>query len=437
VSRDSEGTRSKSIADWVLLYDVAVDPARPRLHIMPPSGWLNDPNGVSLIDGRYHVFYQHNPAGPTHGDIHWGHASSTDLVHWVDEPIALAPIPDSPSHNGCWSGCVVDDDGVPTAVYTAVHEHAWNAGVGVARSDRTLREWVPDPLVKIGTPEDPSIAEVRDPYVFSFEGRRYAVQGAGHPQGDPQLLLYSCDDLDDWAYLGPLLTYDDPVAAAVAPANIWECPNLFAIDGRWVLLLSQWRHIDGTHSLTGVRYLVGDLLALDGGGLRFAAETGGPVDTGPTFYAPQVLVDDGRILLWGWAWEGTQRTAEQIEAAGWAGALTFPRELTLDADGLTSRPAAELVGLRTEELSAGTAGEIDAHAFDVTSDGPLDLVLVDAAAGTRETAVATTEGARVLVDGSLVECFGAGPSVTSRHYPTATSRWEVSAPDGYRAWRLG
>ena len=80
----------------------------------------------------------------------------------------------------------------------------------------------------------------------------------GTTTGDPQLLLYACDDLDDWTYLGPLLTIDDPVAAAVVPANIWECPNLFQLGGRWVLLLSQWRHVDGTHELAGVRYLVGD-----------------------------------------------------------------------------------------------------------------------------------------------------------------------------------
>ena len=104
-------------------YDDAVDLARPRLHIMPPSGWLNDPNGVSRVDDRYHVFYQHNPDGPTHGNVHWGHVSSADLLRWTDEPIALAPVPGSPNRGGCWSGCVVDDDGVPTAVYTAVPDH--------------------------------------------------------------------------------------------------------------------------------------------------------------------------------------------------------------------------------------------------------------------------------------------------------------------------
>jgi len=402
---------------------------------MPPSGWLNDPNGVCRIDDRYHVFYQHNPDGPTHGNVHWGHVSSTDLLRWSDEPIALAPIPGSPNSNGCWSGCVVDDDGVPTAVYTAVREHAWNAGVAVARSDRTLREWRQDPEIKVETPDDPAIAEVRDPFVFRFGGHRYAVQGAGHPTGDPQLLLYRCDDLDDWAYLGPLLTVDDPVAAKVVPANIWECPNLFELGGRWVLLLSQWRHVDGTHDLAGVRYLVGDLRETVDGGLRFVAESGGSVDDGPTFYAPQVLVDADRVLLWGWAWEGTERTTEEVEAAGWAGVLTFPRELSLRPAGLASRPAAELLGLRTTELDV--TEPIEEAAFEIEAEGPVELVLVDTATGLRETAARTDGAARILVDGSIVEVFGDGTPATSRQYPTADSHWEVTSAHDVRVWRLG
>lgn len=410
---------------------------RPRLHVLPPSGWLNDPNGLCRIDGTYHVFYQYNPRSPVHGDIHWGHASSVDLLRWTAEPVALTPQPGGLDAAGCWSGCVVDDDGVPTAVYTAAATTAEEAQVALARSDRSLRTWRQDPVGVIGTPDDPAISEVRDPFVFTHGGRRYAVQGAGHPAGSPQLLLYSCDDLDDWTLLGPLLTTDDQVAAAVAPANIWECPNLFELGGRWVVLVSQWRVGSATdHSLAGVRYLVGDLVAAESGP-RFAAEYGGIVDTGPAFYAPQVLVEPDRVLLWGWAWEGEQRSPAAIADAGWAGTLTFPRELTLGSDGLVSQPAAELTGLRSAELTGGTAGTINDDAFEVVSAGPVDLLLLDPAAGRRELVAATDGETRILVDGSIVEVFGSGPSVTSRHYPSATSRWEVSAPAGFRAWRLG
>src|SRR6476659_2902008 len=96
------------------------DPHRPGYHFLPPANWMNDPNGLIHWKGQYHMFYQYNPEGPFHNKIHWGHAVSTDLVHWAHLPVALAPTLDSPDEDGCWSGCAVDNAGVPTLVYTGV-----------------------------------------------------------------------------------------------------------------------------------------------------------------------------------------------------------------------------------------------------------------------------------------------------------------------------
>ncbi len=411
----------------------SADPAFPSLHIRPRRGWLNDPNGACRIDGRYHVFFQHNPNAPVHEAVHWGHVSSTDLLDWRPEPVALHPRPGQVDAGGCWSGCVVDDHGTPTAVYTAVRTVAWDAGAVLARSDRSLRTWRQDDHRQAATP-DAGVAEVRDPFVFTRQGRRYAVQGAGGPQGPPQLLLWGCDDLTDWRFLGPLLTTDDPVAAEVAPAQIWECPNLFPSGEGWVLVLSLWQRDGHQDRLAGVRYLLGDLVPRPGVGLRFVARSGGLVDHGPTFYAPQVLVDGDRVLLWGWAWEGAGRTAEAVIAAGWAGVLTFPRELTVAAGRLASRPARELVGLRQESLDT-TAG-ITGPAFEVEAEGPVRLRLVGDA-GRDELVLAAQGPVRVLVDGSLVEAFApTGPS-TTRAYPDAGTRWQLAAaPETTRVWRL-
>ena len=90
---------------------------RPLFHFLPPANWINDPNGLIYRKGVYHLFYQHNPLAPDGGLMVWGHASSQDLVHWEHLPIAIKP--DSlHDQSGCWTGCAVDVDGVPTLIYT-------------------------------------------------------------------------------------------------------------------------------------------------------------------------------------------------------------------------------------------------------------------------------------------------------------------------------
>jgi beta-fructofuranosidase len=414
------------------------DPAFPSLHIRPERGWVNDPNGLCQVDGTYHVFYQHNPDTPHHGDIRWGHASSADLLRWRHHPVALVNRPGELDSLGCWSGTVVDDGGVPTAVYSAVADHSGRAEVVLARSDRSLLSWEQDRESVVGMPDDPQISDVRDPFVFEHGGRRYAIQGAGHRTGRPQILLYGCDDLTRWTSLGPLLTDEHPLAAKLAAANIWECPNLALVDGRWVLVVSLWRWADGAHALSGVSYLVGDLVP-SGDGLTFEPTSGGTVDTGPAFYAPQLLVQPQRTLMWGWAWE-LGRTAEEVAEADWAGVLTFPRELSVVDGELRSRPAAELEGLRREPLAWEPGTGFQAPAFEVVLTGPAQLYLTDAGTDVLVADV-TPHGAtpsRILVDGSLVEVFAGPTPSTTRAYPSPTSSWVVRAEaDRAVAWRLG
>lgn len=409
----------------------------PSLHGRPKRGWLNDPNGLCRFGDRYQVFFQYNPDAPVHGSIAWGHISSADLLHWETEPVALRPRPDEVDAAECWSGCVVDDGGVPTAVYTAVRNAPDDAWASLARGSADLRRWSPGEAV-IGRPDDPSIEEVRDPFVFTHVGtdgeHRYVVQGAGVPDvdGRPQLLVYRADELTRWQPLGALLDTDDPIARHHAAANIWECPNLFELDGRWVLLLSLWRARGrGDGLLSGVRYLVGDLRQQDDG-LRFVAESGGTLDHGPAFYAPQVLVEPDRILLWGWACE-LGRSAEQTAAAGWAGALTFPRELMLVDGQLNSRPVAELKALRSASLEPSA---IEVSAFELLGAGPITLSLQTGEHVQPVVEATSLNGGatRVLVDGSLIEAFGAGQTFSTRAYPTTQSRWVVSG--AHEAYRL-
>ena len=273
---------------------------------------------------------------------------------------------------------------------------------------------------------------VRDPFVFEHGGRRWAIQGAGVREGDdfvPTLPLYSCDDLERWELVGSLLRGDHPVAVEHATADLWECPQLVPLEGRWVLLLSRWRHPDRAEvSTVQVDYLVGDLVDGADGTPRFEPTRGGRVDFGPDFYAPQAVLDadGGRVLCWGWSWEGAERSQEQTDAQGWAGALTFPRELRLVGDRLLAAPATELVALRSERLPLdgehGAQRQLDLPAparAEIRTVGPVRIEVVGPDGGVTEAAEVPGP-AMAYLDGSLLETLPEEDAPrTVRLYPEA------------------
>ncbi|MEV6945033.1 glycoside hydrolase family 32 protein [Streptomyces sp. NPDC051172] len=412
----------------------------PRFRVRPPAGWINDPNGPFRWRDRYHLFYQHNPDAPVHTNVHWGHASSADLAYWEHHPVALGPTPGGPDEAGCWSGCVVDDDGVPTAVYTGVDGHHTGLGTiclarAVVPDDETLTDWKPLPTpVVTGPPAGLDVVMFRDPFVFRHCGRRWALIGAGHADGTPSVLLYDCDDLLDWRFAGVLLDGNDPVAAEVFgdKAVGWECPQLYVTaSGEWVLVLSLW---DGDPCTTG--YLTGRLQPYEERELCFEARAGGRLDHGRDFYAPAVLQEPDRALMWGWSWEA--RAQSEVEHAGWAGVLSAPRVVDVHPDGaLRVVPAPELQLLRAAEpFVTGFARVALPQSYDltVTARGRATVSLLRSASGAEltvrldpdEGTVTLDRGGwprarpdgsapivvraparqvRVLVDGSLFELF--------------------------------
>ena len=411
------------------------DPAFPVLHGRPERGWVNDPNGLAHVDGTYHVFFQYNPDAPVHENVHWGHVSSTDLVHWRQEPIALAPRPGQVDEIGCWTGCLVPGEQL-TVLYTAAGPAGVDqAAVVCAVSDRSALEWKAESEAVPGSagPED---LEVRDPYVFTIGESRYVIQGAGSADGRAQVLVWGCDDLSDWVPMGQLLTGQDPVAAALVDGDIYECPNLFPIGDRWVLIYSPLVRGDDNAFREPV-YLIGDVELVEGRP-RFRSETGGRLDAGWCFYAPQVLVDDDRRLMWGWARE-VARTPEEVREAGWSGALTFPRELTLVDGRLRQAPAAELVALRQRRVEPGAGGELPGLQLEIEGrTGDLRLLLETGESAAEIYAHTGDErSVRILIDGGLVEVFADGVPQTIRVVPGSGSRWLIEGGSGLDYWVLG
>ncbi|HEX8489229.1 MAG TPA: glycoside hydrolase family 32 protein [Propionibacteriaceae bacterium] len=325
------------------------DRHRPAFHFVSPAGWLNDPNGVGRWNGRYHLFYQHNPKAAVHADIHWGHASSTDLVHWNHEPIALAPSA-GPDADGCWSGVLVDDHGTPTLVYSG-HRDGVGQRACLAVGDPDLRRWRKDPAnpVIAEPPGDLDLLEFRDHCVWRHGEAWFQLVGSGIRGKGGTALLYRSGDLRSWDFLGPILV-GDALDRDVWTGTVWECVDLFRLGvptdaAPDVLLLSVW---DDQVTHYGV-YQTG---LFDGE--RFHLAQKHLLDLGLNyFYAAQSFPDeDGRRVAFGWIQEG-RPVAAQVEA-GWSGVMSLPRELTsTEAGRLEQRPVAEVNRLRHDERSLG------------------------------------------------------------------------------------
>ncbi len=297
---------------------VRPDPQRPRLHFAAPANWLNDPNGLIYWQGKYHLFYQHNPQAAVWGNIHWGHTVSTDLLRWKHLPVALAPSPDGADAGGCFSGCAVPDGGRVALLYTGVYPETQC----LARStDADLLRWQKHPRPVIPAPPAGLALEgFRDPCVWQEGAGWRLALGSGLVGAGGAVLLYRSLDLVTWEYLG-ILCHDPST-----PGQMWECPSFFPLGGKWVLIYSPTTAEGGLCTL----YLTGDYHDS-----RFIPD--GPArllddGAGGCFYAPQTFTDaGGRRVMFGWLREA--RTAADQLRAGWSGMMSLPRVLSLDENG--------------------------------------------------------------------------------------------------------
>jgi beta-fructofuranosidase len=331
---------------------------RPRLHLTPPTGWMNDPNGMCFANGMLHMTYQYNPDAPEWGRMSWGHAETRDLLRWEHLPIALAPGHDGPDSFGCWSGCIVDDGSGARLFYTGVRLDGEEriATICQATSTDPMRlDWVKDrrgPVIG-GPPGGVDPERFRDPFVWREDDGWCMVVGGATLDDRGVVLLYRSQDLDQWHLVGPILTSDQVDHFPDGSALMWECPQVLRFDDRYVLIVSvidRAPAIRPSHVVAFEGRLTDDRFVVDGG-RRLAM--------GPDFYAPAaVRTPDARWLLFGWVPEdppgpGTDRT--------WAGSLSFPRIVSLAGDGRISLALADEVTAARRDGSSRGARHVAAH----------------------------------------------------------------------------
>lgn len=314
---------------------------RQHYHFMPPTGWLNDPNGLIYFHGNYHIFYQYNPYTPEWGAMHWGHAISQDCVHWEHLSIALAPSEeyDTYERGGCFSGSALEYQGKLWLIYTGSTfrngKSFQTQCLAYSEDGIHFTKYKGNPVLEAPPEYDP--ADFRDPKVWRQDPWFYLICGAKR-NGFGTAPLFRSRDLFSWEYMGTLME------SRGEWGSMWECPDLFRLEGRWVFTFSPY----GTGERKTV-YMVGDLDCEKG---KFYPEREGEIDWGCNYYAPQTMLDDkGRRILFGWAgewdWMPWWSPQKPTKKEGWAGHFCLPRKIGMLPDGsLNFCPLEELKALR-------------------------------------------------------------------------------------------
>ncbi|HLY41362.1 MAG TPA: glycoside hydrolase family 32 protein [Terracidiphilus sp.] len=448
---------------------VAHDRLRPAYHLLPPHNWMNDPNGPIWWKGKYHLFYQLNPHAAVWGDMHWGHAVSTDMVHWHHQPIALAPTPGGPDSEGCFSGSAVVFNGVPAVIYTGVQNAPPNL-VTLHDGNDKLRETLllaiaeDDDLLhwkKANEPIVPSpppgieVTGFRDPCPWHEPDGWYLGVGSGERGKGGCVLLYRSQDLRHWEYLHKLAEGKPNGKQAANPCDsgeMWECPDFFEVDKQHCLFYStEGKVIWATGSY--------DMQAH-----RFTSKREGVLDHG-AYYAPKsFLAPDGRRILWGWIQE--TRSQAEFAAAGWAGVMSLPRVLNIGPQGqLEMHPAREVERLRgTREVMTAKVGtpnrkrlsslryEIvvpvmlfhgattvrllhgDSALWEITLDGSGNTVRCGEISFPLPGLPWPRPALHMFLDGSVLECFiGGREAITSRVYSVVPSATEIEITTGSKS----
>ncbi len=327
---------------------------KPGFHLAARVGWMNDPNGFSFYQGKYHLFYQYHPFNSHWGPMHWGHAVSDDLLHWEYLPAALAP--DTVyDEAGCFSGSAVElADGRQLLMYTGVHKEVQEDG-GVREvqaqciaigDGRDYEKYQGNPVLdEKDLPDGGSKYDFRDPKMWKApDGTFRCVVGNCAPERDGQILLYSSKDGLDWKYEKILAANHGRFGKA------WECPDFFELDGKQVLLTSPMDMLPQGleyHNGNGTLCLIGTYDEIEE---VFVEEQDQAIDYGIDFYAPQTLLaPDGRRIMVGWMQNWDTCNLHSPERP-WFGQMSLPRELSIVNGRLIQKPIRELEGLRGEEV---------------------------------------------------------------------------------------
>lgn len=324
---------------------------RPVYHHTPAYGWMNDPNGMFYKDGVYHLYFQYNPYGAVWGNMHWGHSTSTDLMHWKFEGCAIVP----DAWGAIFSGsCVVDHENTAgfgkeavVAFYTSAKSTPWGdiqmqSMAYSLDNGKTFTKYEGNPILTS------SEKDFRDPKVFWYAPGKHWVMILAVGQ---HMEIYSSVNLKEWK------KESEFGAMQGAHGGVWECPDLVEIpiegtrEKKWVLICNL--NPGGPFGGSAAQYFVGSF-----DGKKFVNESPTQtkwMDWGKDNYATVTWnnAPDGRCIALGWM--SNWQYANNVPTRQYRSANTLARDLTLYREGqelyLKSTPSVEVKKARGKKVS--------------------------------------------------------------------------------------
>lgn len=318
---------------------------RQKLHLMPPAGWLNDPNGLCEFGGLYHAFFQYSPFDAEGGLKMWGHYTSKDMLDWKYEGVALYPDQPFDCH-GVYSGAAFAENGRLYMFYTGnvkLEDQAYDY-VTAGREANTVLTVSEDGFTfgakqllmkNADYPEDDS-CHVRDPKVWKSGEDYYMIQGARTKEDVGEALVFQSGDLRDWKLKARIRT-EKPFG------YMWECPDYFEVEGKKILSASvqglqgkEWE--DRNVYQSGYFCVEGELTG------EYRLSDYELWDYGFDYYAPQSFqTEDGRTIHIGWmGMPDCEEYTNLTIADGWQHCFTIPREIHVKDGKIIQCPVREL-----------------------------------------------------------------------------------------------
>lgn len=421
---------------------------RQRFHLMPETGFLNDPNGLCWFQGEYHIFHQYAPEGLS-GPRGWGHYSTQDFCTYHNDGTVIRP--DTRwDGNGAYSGSALTDDGELELFYTGnVRQPGDHDYIQSGREQNLLytvrhEDGSFSPKKLLMTNEDyPSdcSCHVRDPKVWKQDGIYYMVLGARTREDKGEALLYTSLDKKHWQL--------KTVFTQPGMGYMWECPDMFSLGG--VKFLCCCPQGVESRGMEFQNIYQSGYFRVEKGSLSPFVE----FDRGFDFYAPQTfLAPDGRRILIGWfGLPDVPYGNPTMEEEGWIHCLTLPRVLTEKDGRIMQEPVEELKALRQDSMTFRPENDIlhllpDIHCeLEICFDGPADsftlffrkdaslrleagvLTLSLGASGqgrvSRSCQSGPIEKVRIFSDSSSVEIFAGGETFSTRLYEDSSSGHEL------------